>query len=107
MLVGYNLSRVNQYSFWGSVYRVNWLRAKCRRDRWAEELTLVRSEMEWTRLFHTHRIKLWESRAIVAASDSPSLQYYAHRQAWTWTLLRTQAENALKDSSSSSVKVAK
>ena len=98
---------IDQGSAQSSVYRVNWLRAKCRRDRWAEELTLVRSEMEWTKLFHTHRINLWENRAIAAAAHNPSLQYYAHRQAWTWTLLRTQAESAIKDSSSGSAKVAK
>ena len=60
--------------------------------------------MEWTKLFHTHRINLWERRGMAAALNKTSLQYYAHRQAWTWTLLRTQVENAIKDSSPSSAK---
>ena len=55
--------------------------------------------MEWTKLFYTHRITLWERRAIAAALNNSSLQYYAHRQAWTWTLLRTQIENAIQASS--------
>jgi hypothetical protein len=29
-----------------AVYRVNWLHAKARADRWAEELKIVKKEME-------------------------------------------------------------
>lgn len=55
--------------------------------------------MEWTKLFYTHRITLWESRAENMALNEPDLQYYGRRQAWTWTVLRTQVENAIKESS--------
>ena len=88
------------------VYRVNWLRAKCRKDRWAEELTLVKSEMEWTKLFYARRAAVWENRATALALTDPDLLYYASRQAWTWTLLRTQVENAIKESSVNSAGVA-
>jgi hypothetical protein len=30
------------------VYRVNWLKAKARWNRWEEELSLVQHEMGWT-----------------------------------------------------------
>ncbi|KAK7686643.1 hypothetical protein QCA50_010243 [Cerrena zonata] len=77
------------------LYRVNWLRAKSRRDRWAEELALTRAEMGWTRLFHLHRKNLWLTRANDAATSNPKLQYYARKQAKTWDLLASQADNAL------------
>ena len=96
-----------RYSLHDLVYRVNWLRAKCRKDRWAEELTLVKCEMEWTKLFYTRRVELWSNRATALAVTDPNLHYYARRQAWTWTLLRTQVENAIKASSPGSAQVAK
>ncbi|KAK7694425.1 hypothetical protein QCA50_001611 [Cerrena zonata] len=77
------------------LYRVNWLRAKSRRDRWAEELALTQAEMEWTRLFHHHRKNLWLGRANEAMADNPKLQYYAQKQAKTWDLLASQVDNAL------------
>jgi len=33
------------------VYRVNWLRAKARMDRWQEEVTLVQNETRWMHLW--------------------------------------------------------
>ncbi|KAK7681433.1 hypothetical protein QCA50_015525 [Cerrena zonata] len=77
------------------LYRVNWLRAKSRRDRWAEELALTRAEMDWTKLFHQHRRDQWLSRANEAKANYPKLQYYAHKQAKTWDLLVSQVDNAL------------
>ena len=40
-----------------TVYRVNWLRAKARFDRWDEEDEIVRSEMRWTLLYFEHHTK--------------------------------------------------
>ncbi|KAK7678352.1 hypothetical protein QCA50_018701 [Cerrena zonata] len=37
------------------LYRVNWLRAKCRKDRWDEELELIKSELHWTKLYYQHK----------------------------------------------------
>jgi hypothetical protein len=45
------------------VYRVHWLKAKARRDRWREEQILVASEMEWTELFFRHRASRWKALA--------------------------------------------
>lgn len=77
------------------MYRVNWLRAKSRRDRWAEELALTQAEMQWTRLFHLHRKNLWLSRAAEVEAEHPKLQFYARKQAKTWDLLASQVDNAL------------
>ncbi|KAK7688137.1 hypothetical protein QCA50_008507 [Cerrena zonata] len=59
------------------LYHVNWLRAKARCDRWAEELTLTRAEMQWTQLFHWHRRDLWLSHAADAEAEHSNLQFYA------------------------------
>jgi hypothetical protein len=45
------------------VYRVNWLRAKARFNRWDEELTIVRNEMVWIVEFFRHQKAKWEERA--------------------------------------------
>ncbi|KAG1782823.1 hypothetical protein EV702DRAFT_950816, partial [Suillus placidus] len=48
----------NEYLAWfGPMpsYRVHWLRAKALRDRWREELILVKLEMDWT-----HNFFLWK-----------------------------------------------
>lgn len=85
-----------------SVYRVNWLRAKCRRDRWAEELVLATSELEWTKLYHQNRARAWRERARLAGSENDVLRFYALRQAKTWELLQSQASNALTSITKSS-----
>ena len=41
------------------VYRVNWLRAKARVDRWLEEHILVKHEMQWTTLWFQYQANLW------------------------------------------------
>jgi hypothetical protein len=45
------------------VYRVNWLRAKARVDRWQEELILVKHEMRWTILWFQYQANLWRERS--------------------------------------------
>jgi hypothetical protein len=46
-----------------TVYRVHWLKAKSRRDRWREEQILLASEMQWTELFFRHRASRWSALA--------------------------------------------
>lgn len=75
------------------VYRVNWLRAKARRDRWAEELELTRSEMTWTGLFYQHCRKVWEARAEKERSENSKLGFYALKQAKNWGLLESHVSN--------------
>jgi hypothetical protein len=45
------------------VYRVNWLKAKARVDRWEEEFILVKNEMQWTILWFRHHANLWKGRS--------------------------------------------
>lgn len=45
------------------VYRVNWLKAKARVDRWEEEFILVKNEMQWTILWFRHHANLWKERS--------------------------------------------
>ena len=78
---------------------MNWLRAKCRSDRWSEELTLAKSELEWTMLFYQRRAQTWDDRAKSMALIDPELQYYGRRQAKTWRLLQSKVENAIKETS--------
>jgi hypothetical protein len=58
-----------------AVYRVHWLKAKSRRDRWREERILLVSEMQWTELFFRHQASRWnalaaESSAVAASHDT-------------------------------------
>ncbi|KAI0073595.1 hypothetical protein K474DRAFT_1579789, partial [Panus rudis PR-1116 ss-1] len=75
------------------LYRVNWLRAKARRDRLAEEKTLLRSEMDWTRNFFAHQAKLWKERGEKSDLEMPhgGLSVFAWREFRTWSLLQDQA----------------
>jgi hypothetical protein len=54
------------------VYRVHWLKAKARRDRWAEEATLLVHEMDWIVAFFEHRASEWRRRVPERTSSSPS-----------------------------------
>jgi len=65
-----------------SVYRVNWLCAKARKERWEEELELVASEMDWTVNCFEYHERMWEQRADEA--KSPGKIAYAWKQRSTW-----------------------
>lgn len=68
-----------------TVYRVAWLRAKARRDRWQEELTLLPDEMLWTVLTFLHHSQQWTSREGQAQQQAlRGHQAYAARQAAMW-----------------------
>jgi hypothetical protein len=54
------------------VYRVHWLKAKARRDRWAEEVTVLVHEMDWTMWFFEHRASEWRRRVLESTSSPPS-----------------------------------
>ncbi|KAI0071322.1 hypothetical protein K474DRAFT_1580866, partial [Panus rudis PR-1116 ss-1] len=74
--------------------QVNWLRAKARWDRWAEEKILMKSEMEWTRNFFRHSAEKWEERTYRSAHDNAygGATVFAWREVKTWRLLEEQAE---------------
>jgi hypothetical protein len=87
---------LNNYS--GSVYRVNWLRAKARKERWEEEMELVVSEMGWTTNCFKRYEGIWKQRAEEATR--PGHIAYAWKQSSTWGKWARTAEEtfrALKD----------
>ncbi|KAI5985404.1 hypothetical protein EDC04DRAFT_2615392 [Pisolithus marmoratus] len=63
--------------FMEEFYRINWLKARARRDRW-KEVSLVRHEMLWTGLWFEYHKNMWEKRAL--QSTEPGKQAYANKQ---------------------------
>lgn len=74
----------------GLVYRVNWLRAKARKERWEEEMKLVRKEMDWTVNCFKFKAKLWKEMAEGAKKEGH--RAYGWKQNWMWeTQVKTAA----------------
>ncbi|KAG1744530.1 uncharacterized protein EDB91DRAFT_1050678, partial [Suillus paluster] len=75
-----NNAEDSQKNVWmNEFYRVNWLKAKARYDRWSEELKLVQHEMFWTiSWFWTQeeRWRVWADESIKNGNRA-----YAERQA--------------------------
>lgn len=75
------------------VYKVNWLRAKARFDRWNEEATIVKNEMKWTVLWFRHHERVWTLRAKESQrTEKEGYACYAWKQADMWNLLASKAE---------------
>ncbi|KAI6009101.1 hypothetical protein EDC04DRAFT_2610741 [Pisolithus marmoratus] len=70
-------------------YRINWLKARARRDRWKEEVSLVRHEMLWTVLWFEYHKKIWEQRAL--QSTEPGKEAYAKKQIGLWSDFASKA----------------
>ncbi|KAI6161829.1 hypothetical protein EDD17DRAFT_1480227 [Pisolithus thermaeus] len=64
-------------------YHINWLKARARRDRWREEVSLVRHEMLWTTLWFQYQKEIWETRAL--QSTEPGKEAYASKQVELWS----------------------
>ena len=63
------------------VYRVHWLRAKARKDRWNEELVLLEAETGWTRAFFKSKADEWNAlRKEAVEEGNHGLDCYATRQ---------------------------
>lgn len=75
------LAHIFSYNNLITVRRVNWIRAKERRDRWKEELSVTQHEMVWVLLWLQHRSRMWTKHAEAADAQ---LAPYAHRQAANW-----------------------
>ncbi|KAG1841841.1 hypothetical protein F4604DRAFT_1597863, partial [Suillus subluteus] len=76
-------------------YRVNWLKAKARWQRWEEELSLVRHEMGWTVSWFGHKKDEWDRRYDQATKLGH--QAYAQCQVLLWERFLLDAENSFKD----------
>jgi hypothetical protein len=55
------------------VYRVHWLKAKARSDRWAEEQVLLSNEMDWVVIFLQTQARVWRDRAGAVANEVRSM----------------------------------
>ncbi|KAI6040548.1 hypothetical protein EDC04DRAFT_2993623 [Pisolithus marmoratus] len=64
-------------------YRINWLKARARRDRWKEEVSLVGHEMLWAGLWFEYHKKMWEKRALQLTE--PGKEAYANKQMGLWS----------------------
>ena len=79
------------------MYRVNWLRAKARADRWSEELKIVQKEMEWTMNWLEKQGKEWKSRG--QKSEKEGLRghaCYAEKQEVMWVTMLEQAKKGFE-----------
>jgi hypothetical protein len=75
-----------------SVYRVNWLRAKARLDRWVEEEVLVKHEMRWTTIWFQNQVDLWVERSNAEGDDLPTgHKSYAVKQQKLWRAFLVKA----------------
>ena len=79
------------------VYRVNWLRAKARYDRWKEELEIVKHEMKWTILWFEHQLKEWMDRLNGSIKeDKPGHIAYAEKQVAMWKTFIKEGERSFR-----------
>ena len=77
------------------VYRVNWLRAKARFDRWNEELILVPHEMQWTVLWFEYQSKVWTKRATESVGQGKEgHRAYAFKQVEMWDKFSAQGRKS-------------
>ncbi|KAG1830059.1 hypothetical protein F4604DRAFT_1695666 [Suillus subluteus] len=79
----------SQKNLWmNEFYRVNWLKAKARYDRWSEELKLVQHEMFWTISWFRTQEERWRVRADESIKNGN--RAYAERQASMWAEFSAQ-----------------
>jgi hypothetical protein len=69
-----------------TVYRVSWLRAKARHFRWAEEVRLVKLEMQWAINWFQYQERRWSERleGLLDQEREEGLQCYCHKQIGLW-----------------------
>ncbi|KAG1732337.1 hypothetical protein EDB19DRAFT_1640236, partial [Suillus lakei] len=76
-------------------YQVNWLRTKALRDRWNEEVMLVKHEMQWSINFFKHRAKQWLGHMRNATSAGlTGHTCYAAQQSHIYDQLAAHAEDS-------------
>jgi hypothetical protein len=80
-----------------AVYRVHWLRARARRDRWQEELLLTEHEMEWTRRYFGYISNRWRRWAELSKNENKAGHAsYAFRQAGMWDSMADHCDSAFR-----------
>ncbi|EAU92244.2 hypothetical protein CC1G_10130 [Coprinopsis cinerea okayama7 len=77
------------------LYRVNWLRALCRMDRWKEEVTLLKEEMGW--ICNFFKWKEESARGWAGLKPNfPGHRAYAHQQADMWKRLGAEGRESFR-----------
>jgi hypothetical protein len=79
-----------------TVKRVHWLRSRALKDRWHEELVLVRYEMQWTVRYFLHKRNIWWE-GVGRPDVSPGGRAYAVRQARMWNNFAHVADRTFKN----------
>ncbi|THU99487.1 hypothetical protein K435DRAFT_572450, partial [Dendrothele bispora CBS 962.96] len=74
-------------------YKVNYLRAGARWDRWKEELILVKKEMEWRVSWFEHASEVWTNRGELTGI-SEGARVYARIQANKWSMFAARSRQA-------------
>jgi hypothetical protein len=79
-------------TYFNLVYRVNWLKAKARVDRWQEEQILVKHEMDWTIRWFQYQANLWKKRSEMEDRMLPKgHEAYAIKQQKLWDVFQKKA----------------
>jgi len=80
------------------VNRVHWLRARAQRQRWNEELILVRNEMDWTVRYYIYQSTVWKDRKSVAEGmDDMGAAVYAARKYAMWMHMAVTSADQFKN----------
>lgn len=80
-----------------AVYRIHWLRAKARHDRWNEELMVTGYEMVWTRRYFEDRAHRWQKIIETPAGCvTQGHRCYALRQVAFWSKLASVSWSIFK-----------
>jgi hypothetical protein len=75
------------------VYRVHWLRARARLDRWQEEWNLVQHEMQWLVNYFDYQANQWSRRAEACNGDADAgHRCYARKRVAMWQRFASQAK---------------
>ncbi|KAG2126995.1 hypothetical protein BD769DRAFT_1357460, partial [Suillus cothurnatus] len=91
-----NNGKQDQTDTWmDEFYRVNWLKAKARWNRWEEELSLVQHKMWWTVSWFKYQEEKWQLHWHQATK--PGHQPYAHKQVLMWKAFAAEADEKFKD----------
>jgi hypothetical protein len=80
------------------VYRVHWLRARARMERWKEEVILSEHEMEWTTRYFLNTSRKWVAWAKMSEAEGKlGHASYASRQSAMWMRLADQGHRVFRE----------
>jgi hypothetical protein len=80
------------------VYRVHWLKARARAERWKEETILIPKEMDWVQNYFQNRQDEWSSRRSWAIAERKlGHTYYASEQVDMWGELHRLAKDSFTE----------